>query len=94
MEKIRKSFNKLLRQLLFPTEAPKAHSIYALMENGPMKEGSIGRMILQMLLQAYNTEYEDKADKETLISAMSANYHIEMEAAWQAFLAEIGGPDE
>ncbi len=95
MEKIKELAFKFFEWLLFPTrETSKVHSMYALMENGPMKKGSIGRIILQILLQAYNTEYKDKADKEAILSSISANYRVETEGAWQAFLAEIDEPDE
>lgn len=99
MEKIRKGFNKFfnkfIRKILsIPDSKARVNSVYALMPNGPMKNGSIGLMILSRLIQAYHAEYEHNVDKEDILSAMTANYHVEAEAAWQAFLAEIGEGDE
>lgn len=72
---------------------PTLHSAYALMENGPMRKGSIGRDILKRLMQAYNAQYIDTVDKELIFAAICANYEIETNAAWQAFLAETDHND-
>jgi hypothetical protein len=76
--------------LSFKKEEVNFHSAYAMMPNGPMKEGSLGRLLLHELLHAYWSKYPDKADKEAVLSAIMANYQIQVDQAWQAFLAEIG----
>ena len=92
MEKIKKGMFKLAKMLVFPP--PKCHSNYALMPNGPMKHGSIGRVLYNEIKKAWTEEYEDHPDAKSLFAAISANYHIEVEAGWQAFLAEIKENDE
>ena len=76
-----------------PENESTLHSTYALMENGPMRKGSIGRDILKRLMKTYNTQYIDTIDKELIFTAISANYEIETNAAWQAFLAETDHND-
>ena len=75
-----------------PTPKKAKHSIYALMPDGPMKSNSLGRIVLDQLMEAYNTEYEDTNDREAVLSAITANYEIQTEMAWQAFLANIDDP--
>ena len=86
---------KTVTNAWFPKGAKECtvHSAYALMEKGPMRKGSIGRDILKRLMQAYNTQYIDTVDKELIFAAISANYEIETNAAWQAFLAETNHND-
>ena len=76
--------------MFIPPKQIKYNSIYALMPNGPMKEESLGRLLYNKLMAAYTTDYEDNVDKKAILSAISSNYYLELESAWQAFLAEIG----
>ncbi|MHA1816144.1 MAG: hypothetical protein ACTSX1_09080 [Candidatus Heimdallarchaeaceae archaeon] len=78
---------KFISNIIHPPK--KSHSMYALMENGPMKHGSIGRMLLKRLEKAYTTEYEDGVTGEELLQVMHKNFEHEIETAWQAFLANI-----
>lgn len=76
-----------------PVNEPRLHSIYALMENGTMRKGSLSLDLFKRLMLAYNTNYIDNVDKELIFSAITANYEIETNAAWQAFLAETDHND-
>lgn len=74
----------------WPKKKEAVNSIYALMEDGSMKGNSLSRVLYNKLVKAFNDKYEDNPDREALLSAMTANYQIEVESAWQSFMAEIG----
>jgi hypothetical protein len=83
---------EFLKTTFSPIEE-KPHSMNALMENGSMKSGSISGSLYDALMEAYKIEYQDTRDMEDVVTALSANYHNEVEIAWQAFLAGIGYND-
>ena len=63
------------------------------MPDGSMNKGSVSHILYTELLAAYENEYNDDADKDTILAAITANYTHECEVAWQNFLAEIGIDD-
>ena len=73
-----------------PKVKPKESSIFALMGDGSMKSDSLSRMIYDKLIKAFNDKYKDNPDRDALLSAMTTNYYLEVENAWQAFMAEVG----
>lgn len=68
---------------------PESHSTYALMPNGLMDKDSLGRVMFDNLMKAYNREYVDTNDKEMIFTCISADFQNQVDQAWHAFLAEI-----
>jgi len=65
------------------------NSNYVLMPRGSMRPESLGRSLFKTLMKAYKDKYVDKPDHEALLAAISANFQLETENAWLAFLAEV-----